>query len=137
MIITIIVGVILLVVLIIMVSSNKKKTTSLQLESIDNALEDNSQKGMVDIKKYQQDDIYSKLLYYVNIDGRTYGPFNLSQLKSYPLLENTLITTNTLNGVWYEAKYFECLDEVLNPNKDLPYFINDKGEIIRNNNNVL
>lgn len=74
-------------------------------------------------------EVYSSLLYYVYLDGNTYGPFSLNQLKSYPLLEDTLITTNTLNGSWYEAKYFECLDDLFRQN--LPFRIDVDGVIIR------
>lgn len=74
-------------------------------------------------------DVYSSLLYYVHMDGVNYGPFSLEQLKTYPLLEDTLITTNTLNGTWYEAKYFECLDDLFRPN--LPFRIDADGTIIR------
>lgn len=73
--------------------------------------------------------VYSSLLYYVYLDDNTYGPFSLEQLKTYPLLEDTLITTNTLNGSWFEAKYFECLDELFHPN--LPFRIDADGVIIR------
>ena len=75
--------------------------------------------------------VYSILLYYVNIDGVTYGPFSLDQLKTYPLLEDTLITTNTLNGTWYEAKYFECLDDLFMSNEILPFTIDTDGTIVR------
>lgn len=74
-------------------------------------------------------DVYSSLLYYIYFDNNTYGPFSLEQLKSYPLLEDTMITTNTLNGTCYEAKYFECLDELFRPN--LPFRIDADGTIIR------
>ena len=47
----------------------------------------------------------------------------------YPLLEDTLITTNTLGGEWYEAKYFECFDEMFNPH--LGFRIAEDGTIIR------
>lgn len=79
------------------------------------------------------DDFYSSLLYYVYLDDIIYGPFSLEQLKTYPLKEETLITTNTLNGSWYEAKYFECLDDLFRPN--LPFRIDADGVIIRPNDN--
>lgn len=79
--------------------------------------------------QHNSSDIYAQLLYYVFLDGITYGPFSLEQLKSYPLLEDTLITTNTLNDSWYEAKYFECLDDLFRPN--LPFRIDADGTIIR------
>ena len=76
-------------------------------------------------------DVYSTLLYYVYFEGSTFGPFSLEQLKTYPLLEDTLITTNTLNGTWYEARYFECLDELFKSNEVLPFTIDADGTIIR------
>lgn len=81
------------------------------------------------VARENDQDVYSSLLYYVNLDGNTYGPFSLEQLKTYPLLEDTLITTNTLNGTWYEAMYFECLDDLFRPN--LPFRIDADGTIIR------
>ena len=54
-----------------------------------------------------------KIQYFIRIDNETYGPFSLSELKiNYGecLTEDTLITTDTLNGEWYEAKCFECFD---------------------------
>lgn len=86
-----------------------------------NNVTDNPQQG--------NSDVYLSLLYYVYLDDETYGPFSLEQLKTYPLLEGTLITTNTLNGSWFEAKYFECLDELFRPN--LPFRIDADGVIIR------
>ena len=72
---------------------------------------------------------YSSLLYYVYLDGSVFGPYTLEKLKTYPLLEDTLITTDVLKGSWYEAKYFECLDELFSPN--LPFRIDADGVIIR------
>lgn len=79
--------------------------------------------------QHNSSDAYASLLYYVSFEGSTFGPFTLDQLKTYPLLEDTLITTNTLNGTWYEAKYFECLDDLFRPN--LPFIIDVDGTIIR------
>lgn len=69
------------------------------------------------------------LLFYVNLENTTYGPFTLEEIKEYPLLEDTLITTNTLGGDWYEAKYFECFDDMFNSN--LGFRIAEDGTIIR------
>lgn len=74
-------------------------------------------------------DVYASLLYYVYLDGGKYGPFSLEQLKTYPLLEDTLVTTNTLNGIWYEAKYYECFDDLFH--KNLPFRIDADGVIVR------
>jgi hypothetical protein len=67
---------------------------------------------------------YSKVM-----ADEVYGPFSLSELKTYPILEDTLITTDTLNGEWYEAKYFECFDDVLSMKQN--FRINEFGEIVR------
>lgn len=76
-------------------------------------------------------DVFSSpdLQFYVHYEETVYGPFSLVEIKEYPLLEDTLITTNTLNGEWYEAKYFECFDEMFNPH--LGFRIAEDGTIIR------
>ncbi|MDR1198500.1 MAG: hypothetical protein LBK94_05750 [Prevotellaceae bacterium] len=44
-----------------------------------------------------------------------YGTFTLSDIKNdYPIMEDTLITTDTLDGEWYEAQCFECFDDLFN-----------------------
>ena len=76
-------------------------------------------------------DVFSSpdLQFYVNFEETVFGAFSLSEIKEYPLLEDTLITTNTLGGEWYEAKYFECFDEMFNPH--LGFRIAEDGTIIR------
>ena len=46
--------------------------------------------------------------YYIYLDDVVYGPYQLDQVLDFPLSPDTLITTNRLNGGWYEARYFEC-----------------------------
>jgi hypothetical protein len=68
--------------------------------------------------------------YYIYLENEVYGPFTLSSLKTdYPILKDTLITTDTLNGEWYEAQYFECFDELFNAQQG--FRINEFGEIVR------
>jgi hypothetical protein len=68
--------------------------------------------------------------YYISLDNEVFGPFSLSELKNdYPIMEDTLITTDTLNGEWYEAQCFECFDELFNNRKG--FRINEFGEIVR------
>lgn len=146
-------GVVLLIVIIAAISKRRSinrhsYVDSDELERLENEFEGESGLDFTDIppqtsqgrgrKKRQNtttdcqqgnSDVYSSLLYYVCLDDNTYGPFSLEQLKTYPLLEDTLITTNTLNGSWFEAKYFECLDELFHPN--LPFRIDADGVIIR------
>ena len=71
----------------------------------------------------------SEIYYFICLDNEVYGPFSLSELKTYPILEDTLVTTDTLNGEWYEAQCFECFDDLFNVQKG--FRINEFGEIIR------
>ena len=70
----------------------------------------------------------ANLHYFINVENEVYGPFSLSELKSYPIMEDTLITTNTLDE-WYEAKYFECFDDIFTAQRG--FRINEFGEIVR------
>lgn len=79
--------------------------------------------------KQKKVDLYSTLQYYVILDKKIYGPLSLEQLKAYPLQEDTFVSTNTLGDKWYEAKYFECLDNLFG--HDLPFRIDEDGVIIR------
>jgi hypothetical protein len=133
----------ILVIVIIAASAKKKKLNNAGSNLTNVALNEESQQITSSERREtpQQSlplspnregiDLYSTLLYYVYFEGATYGPFDLNQLKSYPLLEDTLITTNTLNGTWYEAKYFECLDDLFMSNEKLPFTIDSDGTIIR------
>ncbi len=51
---------------------------------------------------------YSDDLYYIYLNEIVYGPYRLDQMVDLPLLPDTLVTTNKLNGEWYEARYFGC-----------------------------
>lgn len=134
---------VILVIVIIAASAKKKKlnNTGPNLTSITPSEETRQitsaerrttpQQSLPSSSDHGRIDVYSTLLYYVYFEGSTFGPFSLEQLKAYPLLEDTLITTNTLNGTWYEAKYFECLDELFKSNEVLPFTIDADGTIIR------
>lgn len=72
----------------------------------------------------------SEMQYFIYLDNEVYGPFSLQELKNdYPIMEDTLITVDTLNGEWYEAKCFECFDELFN--RDQGFYINEFGEIVK------
>ncbi|MDR0540994.1 MAG: hypothetical protein LBH19_02150 [Dysgonamonadaceae bacterium] len=74
--------------------------------------------------------VSNEMHYFIYMDNEVYGPFTLQELKSdYPILEDTLITTDTLNGEWYEARCFECFDELFNRNQG--FYINEFGEIVK------
>lgn len=135
-----IIGVVLLIVIFSALTKKKELNQENQREhpsSSDRIAEQNNsytiQERNSTTSRNVVNDVYSSLLYYVNLDNNFYGPFTLEQLKTYPLLEETLITTNTLNGSWYEAKYFECLDDLFHPN--LPFRIDADGVIIRFDDN--
>lgn len=70
-----------------------------------------------------------ELLFYVNFENTTFGPFTLDEIREYPLLEDTLITTNTLAGEWFEARYFECFDDIFN--SGFGFRIAEDGTIIK------
>lgn len=74
-------------------------------------------------------DPFTGIAYYVYIEGDVFGPFSLEEIKQYPLLEDTMITTNTLGGEWYEAKYFECFADMFE-NHSLFRILED-GTIVR------
>lgn len=67
-----------------------------------------------------------------NSESERFGPFSLSELKKdygEYLTEDTMITTDTLNGEYYEARCFECFDELFSSQWN--FKINEFGEIIR------
>ncbi len=140
-IIVLVVLAVILVIVIIAASAKKKKlnntgpnltniTPSEETRQITSAeRSETPQQSLPSSSDHGRIDVYSTLLYYVYFEGNTFGPFSLEQLKTYPLLEDTLITTNTLNGTWYEAKYFECLDDLFRPS--LPFRIDADGVIVR------
>lgn len=73
--------------------------------------------------------------YYIKLDNEVFGPFSLTEIRQYPILEDTLVTTNTLNGEYYEAKYFECFDDIV-VSTEPEFKIADDGTIIyRKRNN--
>ena len=82
-------------------------------------------------KKVQEQisDAFSGIAYYILIDNTIFGPFSLDEMKQYPLLEDTLITTNTLDGDWHEARYFECFSDLFRNLYE--YRIAEDGTIIR------
>lgn len=71
----------------------------------------------------------SGVQYYIKMDEDIFGPFTLDEVRQYPLLDDTLVTTNTLNGEFYEAKYFECFDDIVQSTEP-DFKIADDGTII-------
>ncbi len=67
--------------------------------------------------------------YFIKLDEDVFGPFSLDEVRHYPLLDDTLVTTNTLNGEFYEAKYFECFDDIVQSTEP-DFKIADDGTIV-------
>jgi hypothetical protein len=73
---------------------------------------------------------HPEMHYFICLDNEVFGPFTLLDLKTtYQPMKDTLITTDTLNGEWYEAQCFECFDELFNAQQG--FRINEYGEIVR------
>lgn len=71
-------------------------------------------------------------LYYIYHNNEVEGPHSLNALKrKYLIKRETLITTDTLNGEWFEAQYFECFDGEIERNENIE--INEYGEIVKKN----
>jgi hypothetical protein len=89
---------------------------------------DTSQNDFGDNRSYDYSNEQNFFIFYEN---EVKGPHNLEQLKSnYIITGDTLITIDTLNGEWYEAKYYECFDDLFGNRQD--FYINEFGEIIKN-----
>lgn len=77
---------------------------------------------------------FSSLEYYVYFEKQVFGPFDLAEIRQLPLLPDTLVTTDTLNNVWFHAQAFECFDDIFGRSaapESMPRFtINESGEIV-------
>lgn len=51
-----------------------------------------------------------KLRFFVKMDGQQYGPYSLDDIRKLPLLDDTLVTADSLNGEWHYAKDFDFED---------------------------
>lgn len=134
---------VILVIVVIAAGAKKKKLNSIELNPINVSQIEESQQissaqrssgqrqNPASNSRREQMNVYSSLLYYVSFEGGIYGPFDLNQLRTFPLLEDTLVTTNTLNGTWYEARYFECLDDIFDKTENLSFRIDPDGVIVR------
>lgn len=77
---------------------------------------------------------FGSLEYYVYFERQVFGPYDLAGIRELPLLPDTLITTNTLNNVWFHAQAFECFDDkfgTIEVAEATPRFtINEFGEVV-------
>lgn len=68
--------------------------------------------------------------FYVQMDGETYGPYSAKEILGLGLLDDTLVTEESLNGEWLPAKRFDFQDMYL---KESGTVINEDGSIRRDN----
>ena len=45
--------------------------------------------------------------FYVQMDGETFGPYSVRELMGLGLLDDTLITEESMNGEWLPARRFD------------------------------
>ena len=48
--------------------------------------------------------------FYVQMDGETFGPYSVRELMGLGLLDDTLITEESMNGEWHQASEFDFED---------------------------
>lgn len=77
---------------------------------------------------------FGSFAYYVYFERQIFGPYDLAGVRQLPLLPDTLITTNTLNNVWFHAQAFECFDDkfgiVASLEATSRFTINEFGEVV-------
>lgn len=66
--------------------------------------------------------------FYVKMDGETYGPYSAKEMLDLGLLEDTLVTEESLNGQWYPASKMDFQDMYM---KEASININEDGTITR------
>lgn len=48
--------------------------------------------------------------FYVQMEGQSYGPYTVKELMELPLLDDTLLTEESMNGEWLPARRFDFED---------------------------
>jgi hypothetical protein len=66
--------------------------------------------------------------FYVQVDGSTFGPYTAKEILSLDLLDDILVTEESMDGQWLQAKEFDFNDMCL---KESGIVINDDGSISR------
>ena len=62
--------------------------------------------------------------FYVQMDGETYGPYSAKEIKELPLMDDILVTEESMNGEWLPAGRFDFDDMVT---KELSVFVHEDG----------
>lgn len=66
--------------------------------------------------------------FYVQMDGNTFGPYTAKEILGLDLLDDVLVTEESMNGTWLPARRFDFNDMYL---KESGTYINDDGSISR------
>ncbi len=66
--------------------------------------------------------------FYVKMDETTFGPYSAKEILGLGLLDDTLVTEESLNGEWYPARRFDFQDMYLKESRTV---INEDGSISR------
>ena len=66
--------------------------------------------------------------FFVQMDGSTFGPYTAKEILGLELLDDILVTEESMNGQWLPAKEFDFYDMYL---KESGTVINDDGSISR------
>lgn len=62
--------------------------------------------------------------FYVQMDGETYGPYSAKEIKNLQLIDDILVTEESMNGEWLPAGRFDFDDMVT---KELSVFVHEDG----------
>ena len=66
--------------------------------------------------------------FYVKMDGETFGPYSAKEVRDLQLMDDILVTEESMNGDWLPAREFDFEDMA---RKELETLINDDGTISR------
>ena len=73
--------------------------------------------------------IMNKYQFYVKIDDDTFGPYTAKEILVLELLDDVMVTEESMNGEWLPAKDFDFEDMY---RKEVSAYINEDGTINRN-----
>lgn len=66
--------------------------------------------------------------FYVQMDGDTFGPYSAKEILALDLMDDILVTEESMNGTWLPARRFDFQDMYM---KESGTVINDDGSISR------
>lgn len=66
--------------------------------------------------------------FYVKMDGETFGPYSAKEVRDLQLIDDVLVTEESMDGEWLPAGHFDFDDMVI---KELGASVNEDGTITR------